>query len=329
MGFHEIVLPDEPARFEGYAQELGAVQRERMAKTGVLGRALHLKQHIGAVGELAITASVAGAGLFAERGRTFPVYVRFSNGSARTQPDKRPDVRGFSLKVVGVPGKKLIAGLEDEQTQDFLFIDQSAIPFRDPEEFMTFQRAAKDGPLPLLPRLLSGFGLRRALQVIKRLIKLQPVSSYATHIFHTGAPIAFGDTAVKLALVPVPNATQAPVGETLGADLAARLCAGPLVWSLQAQRFIDDQATPIEDASIEWTGPFVELATLRLPRQDVASPRGEEISALVGQFSFDPWHSIEAHRPLGAIMRARAATYRVSSVGRNAAPEPTTVLPLA
>jgi hypothetical protein len=80
------------------------------------------------------------------------------------------------------------------------------------------------------------------------------------------------------------------------------------------------------DASVVWSGPWLELGTLTLPRQAPNSVWGEQISALVETLSFDPRHALEAHRPLGAIMRARAQTYKASVLARNAAPEPTSVL---
>jgi hypothetical protein len=46
----------------------------------------------------------------------------------------------------------------------------------------------------------------------------------------------------------------------------------------------------------------------------------------LSRFSFDPWHAIEAHRPLGAIMRARAVAYRESVLARKAESEPHSVL---
>ena len=109
-------------------------------------------------------------------------------------------------------------------------------------------------------------------------------------------------------------------------DLTARLKSGPLSWTLRAQLFVDEKSTPIEDTSVLWTGPWVDLATLTLPKQDTESARGREISELVNRLSFDPWHTTEEHRPLGAIMRARGTTYGKSVVARNAAPEPKSVL---
>ena len=166
MGFHESIAADESPRFEGYGAELAELQKKR---GGSPARALHLKAHLGVVGELTVKASAgARSGVFAENAKAFPVYVRFSNGSSRRQSDKEADVRGFAVKLVGVEGKKLILGLEHEQTQDFLFISDPAIPFRNPQEFMAFVRAAQGGPALLVPKLFRGVGIGRGFSILKR-----------------------------------------------------------------------------------------------------------------------------------------------------------------
>lgn len=330
MAFGETIAPDESERFRGFADEIVELQRASAERAGKAQRALHVKQHLGAVGELLVKApETARAGVFGMSGKSWPVYVRFSNGSSSHRADKEPDVRGFALKLVGVPGQKLIQGLEGELTQDFLFIDTPAIPFGTPDEFMQFVRAAKGGPSKLLPGLISSFGFSRAMSIIWGTLTKSKVKSYATHTFHTAAPIAFGKGAVKLALVPAPSeaperASRGP--DSLREDLTARLKARPLSWTLRAQQFVDQTATPIEDAAVVWSAPWVDLATLTLPQQDPESTRGREISELVSQLSFDPWHATEQHRPLGAIMRARRVTYGASVVERKAAPEPKNVL---
>jgi len=330
MAFGETIAADEAARFAGFADELGAMQSQQAAKMGGKPeRALHAKQHVGAVGELVVKApETARAGVFSMSGKSWPVYVRFSNGSGRRQPDATPDVRGFALKLVGVPGTKLIGGLESAVTQDFLFIDSQALPFSTPDEFMQFIRAAQGGPAKLLPGLISAFGLARALGIIWGSLTAAKVKSFATHAFHTAAPLAFGKTAAKLALFPSqsPSPSSAKGADFLRQDLTARLKQAPLAWTLRAQLFVDERTTPIEDAAVTWTAPWVDLATLTLPKQDLESARGREISELVNQLSFDPWHATEEHRPLGAIMRARGATYGKSVGARGAAPEPKSVL---
>jgi hypothetical protein len=332
MAFGETLTSGETEAFQSLAQELTEIQNERAAERGSFARALHVKQHLGAVGELVVKApDAARSGVFGMSGRSWPVYVRFSNGSSRHQADEKPDVRGFALKLVGVPGKKLIQGLESEQTQDFLMIDTPALPFANPDEFMAFVRAAKDGPKKLLPRLIKSFGFSRATAIIWGAVSKPKVRSYATHAFHTAAPIAFGKSAAKLALFPVVNGTPAPAppkkgDDYLQQDLIARLRQGPLSWTMRARMFIDETQTPIEDARVEWQGPWVDLATLTLPRQDAESERGREISDLVSQLSFDPWHATEEHRPLGSMMRARRVAYGASVIARKAAPEPKSVL---
>src|SRR5690349_532733 len=103
----------EAERFERYAKELRELQRARAA-----GRALHAKG-FGVRAELTVLPDLpehARVGPFARPG-TFQALARFSNGSGARQADKKPDVRGLAVKLLGVPGKKLIPGLEDATTQ--------------------------------------------------------------------------------------------------------------------------------------------------------------------------------------------------------------------
>jgi hypothetical protein len=66
---------------------------------------------------------------------------------------------------------------------------------------------------------------------------------------------------------------------------------------------------PIEDASIEWPesqSPFVPVARIYVPRQTFDTP---ERVRLARELSFNPWHSIAEHRPLGNQNRARLRIY--------------------
>jgi hypothetical protein len=337
--WREVIPDGEAARFEAYATELRELQRARTVGQDPF-RALHTKAHVAAVGELIVDALPAelAAGAFAAP-RKWPVYVRFSNGQIGRHKDTRPDIRGIAIKLVGVPGPKLIPGLESALTQDFLFIQLASIATKNPDEFLALVRAGKKGNALLLPRLIGALGFRRAFAIVRAFLSLPKVPSMATVPFYTAAPLRLGDHAVKLALFPE-DANQPPggaaatsprePGNRLGEDLVARLQAGPLAWSLRAQRFIDDATTPIEDVSVRWPedkAPFTPLARLVLPRQDPTGPAGQAVGTLVERLSFDPWHALPEHRPLGAVMRARAAAYRESVLERGAAPEPTEVLP--
>lgn len=326
----ENIPADEAERFERHARELRALQQARASAQG-MGRALHARAQAGVEAELTVLADVpehARVAFFGAPG-TYRAYVRFSNGSGLRQPDRKPDVRGVAIKIFGVPGKKLIPGLEDARTQDFLLIHTPAMPVRNADEFFALIRAARN-PLLLLPRLLLGLGPVRALQILPRLARglSTPVTSLATTRYYSAVPIRFGAYAAKLMIEPHARAEgdgKASMPEDLGAELAERLRRGPVSYDLRAQFFRDEQRTPIEDASVEWRAedaPFVTLARLTLPAQDMASERGRRVVESIEQLSFDPWHAVEELRPLGNVMRARNPAYRESTMARGAAPDP-------
>ena len=108
-------------------------------------------------------------------------------------------------------------------------------------------------------------------------------------------------------------------------ELVERLSRRSMTYDFSLQFFVDSALTPIEDASVEWSereSPFVTVGRLTIPSQDVASPRGQALESAIENWSFDPWHALEEHRPLGDVMRARNVAYRVSTQQRAVAPEP-------
>jgi len=68
----------------------------------------------------------------------------------------------------------------------------------------------------------------------------------------------------------------------------------------------DPGSMPIEDPTVKWDSPFIRVATIKIPNQVFDLPEQQ----LYGEnLSFTPWHSIEAHRPLGGVNRARKLVY--------------------
>jgi hypothetical protein len=109
-------------------------------------------------------------------------------------------------------------------------------------------------------------------------------------------------------------------------ELADRLRKGDLMFDFLVQFYIDDTRTPIEDTSLPWKPddtPFVKLARVRIPRCDLDAPHTSALSEAVERLSFTPWHTIDDHRPLGNVMRARRVAYQASSTLRGHSPEPT------
>jgi hypothetical protein len=107
--------------------------------------------------------------------------------------------------------------------------------------------------------------------------------------------------------------------------LRRRLAHGPIHSEFRVQFYVGETVTPIEDSSTEWpagASPFVPIARLTIPRQDLDDAAGQRLATYVEQLSFDPWHAPVEFRPLGAMMRARSPAYRVSTRARGAAAEP-------
>jgi hypothetical protein len=174
-----------------------------------------------------------------------------------------------------------------------------------------------------------GFG--RLFEILRRSLRglSAPTVSLATTRYFSATPIRFGAHAVHYALRPHATADagakSGASADYLADEMAARLREGPVVYDFQVQFFVDETKTPIEDASIEWKetdAPFVTVARLTLPKQDVTSEHGRKLAETIEGFSFDPWHAVEELRPLGNIMRARNVAYRVSTGERKASGEP-------
>jgi len=288
-----------------------------------VGRGLHRKGVVAAQGSLIVAAGLperAAHGLFAQPGE-HPVWVRLSNGGVDVQSDRRPDIRGFALRVFGVDGDSALGGVTDHQ--DLSLINHAAFAFPDSRLFFGLVLAAGTSPGALLAWLFKTFGLFGMLAQIKKMGATfnKPFSGFATERFGSVLPLCCGPHAVKLRLLPPPGLKpRAEARADWEADMSAQAAAagGELRYTLQMQFFVDEASTPIENASVEWAeavSPFVTVAELRVraPSSDAAFIEQVEHS------SFDPWQALAAHRPLGEVMRARKVVYYASQQARGAA----------
>src|SRR5512139_825473 len=83
-------------------------------------------------------------GLFARPG-TYDAWVRFSSGDTQVQSDLVKDARGFALKVMGVPGEKLLPAERNEETQDFVMINSPQFFIRTLPDYEAFTAAMARG----------------------------------------------------------------------------------------------------------------------------------------------------------------------------------------
>jgi hypothetical protein len=330
----EIIEPDEQALFECFAREIEQQQQKVAQQTGgPLRRGFHAKLHAGLIAEFQVLADLpphARFGVFAEP-RVFPAVVRFSNGDSAPHRDSHPEPRGIAIKLIGVPGRKLLPGQEDAVTQDFLATSHSVTStVKTARQFIAFIRASRN--LYTLPLTLTrAVGPRESLRIIIGLIRtvlLSKVRSLITEQFSSTAPIKMGPYAVKFT-VQSPKGTESPARRPLTSnflrdELADRLRKGDVVLDFLVQFYVGD-TTPIEDTSTPWKpedAPLLKVAEVCIRRCDLDDPAARVLSQAVDQLSFSPWHTTEDHRPLGNVMRARRVAYEVSSGVRGHSPEP-------
>jgi hypothetical protein len=277
-----------------------------------------------AKGTLEVLADVpafARHGLFASPA-TFEAWVRLSNGGMDRAADRTPDIRGFAIRVLGVTGDSAL-GNGPAVSQDFALINQEVFGFPSSAEFVDFVVAASNGMGSLARFLVKRYGF---LGGPARLVKLmgtmgKPFIGFATETHYSAAPIACGPYAVRVRLVPsAGNGPAKPdARQDWGADFSAHLRDKDLQWEVQLQPYLDDQRTPIEDASVNWPSPYTTVARLTLPRQDTGSTAGKALLAEIEKSIFDPWQALAQHRPLGDVQRARKVVYFESQKGRGAA----------
>ena len=78
-------------------------------------------------------------------------------------------------------------------------------------------------------------------------------------------------------------------------------------FTLQVQT--DPHTMPIENNGVLWPtkrSPRVPAATLRIPKQTFDSPAQLDFARVL---TYNPWHCIAEHRPLGNQSRARKRMY--------------------
>ncbi|KAG0046484.1 hypothetical protein BGZ83_008352 [Gryganskiella cystojenkinii] len=261
-------------------------------------------------------------------GRVYDALVRLSNAAADPDlSDDSNDHRGIAIKLMGVEGPKILETDKEAMTQDFLMISLPFFLTNDSHAYATMSarlnswnplvRAA--APLCLGARgLLNGISL--SLGKIVNPLQIQ---------YYSAVPYALGTgrdrQAVKYSMKPVSPLRDViplhPERDYLHTAVASTLSKGAVQYSFMIQP--KSGLMDVEDSMTGWSekeSPFQEVATVTFPPQAVDSEGvdNEELNELGERLSFNPWHSLVEHRPLGSINRVRKIVYeRISRVRDN------------
>ena len=164
--------------------------------------------------------------------RTFPALVRFSNGDSHINRDRKHEPRGIAIKLIGVEGRKLLPGHEDDVTQDFLATSHSVTSaVSDVTQFIAFVKAQRGGLIGLFPKLCRALGWSEATRIsaaLFRTVILSRVRSMATEHFSGTAPIQCGPYAVKFTVRPAEGTVATTARPLWGRDFLRKELADRL-----------------------------------------------------------------------------------------------------
>jgi len=320
---------------------------------GLVVRNAHAKGYGLARGEFEILGGMPNEyaqGIYAKPGR-HEAMVRFSNGTNHVGSDRfLGPILGIGLKIFEIEGKTLLEDEPDSRTFDYALINHPVF-FADTLAHYVFIQSlfANVGlppPATLTPeekqaafhRFLYNFVTGKGtlppeqwaweeLGAFLELKQTKPVNLLLSTYWTMGA-VRHGDYVAKVRVAPVQSFADrveqraidlTSAEQVFGPALVAELRERPYEFDIQVQLCTDLAQMPVEKTTVRWPeslSPYVTVAKLRLPQQDIA---GEDNFERMDKTSMSPWRVTEEHRPLGNIMRSRKEAYRQSSILRHQA----------
>lgn len=251
-------------------------------------------------------------GLFAQPA-TYRAWVRYSNSAQTIENDAKADIRGMAIKLMGVPGTQMLQA--DAATHDLLLANAPV-----------FAPATVGGVAQLAAAVVGGLVTKISYLITNPRVawilfkSMRQCANLFQERYCSCVTYAFGEQAVKYIATPRPArpgevpATAAP-GD-LRRRAAQQLAQGDAVFDFCLQFQRDEASMPVDDSTREWSlalSPPRRVAQLRILPQVFDTP---EIDTYGENLSFNPWHALPEHQPLGGIGRARRDIYVALSTFR-------------
>lgn len=250
-------------------------------------------------------------GLFKES-RSYYAWIRFSNGQTHPVPDYKKDFRGFAIKIMNVPGKKLDPTDPDITSHDFILMNTKTFAASDVKKFADVLFVVTtpwkfSNTFKKIKIVIDNWSVKKAGDKAK----INTMNPAEIPYFST-VPFRFGDEsrAVKYAVFPAsPDKLLTPDKTSehlLRNNLAATLKENQLEFDFCIQFQTDAEKMPIEDPTVIWNSEFIKLATIKIPTQIFDTAERNEFG---DDLTFNPWHCLPEHQPLGSFNRVRRMIY--------------------
>lgn len=252
-------------------------------------------------------------GIYAQP-QTYPAWVRFSGPGPYITPDI--DDVGFmsiGIKLMRVPGPKLMD--EEKFTQDMFAV--STPTFVTPDIIANAQlqvESVKNATIFYFVNLHGHHVLDLILQSLW--IKTQsgpfeaPYFSCVPYLLGEGRAMQYSVWPKSKRRTPIPRLPLRPPNDYLRDSMVGTLAQEDVELDIRLQLQADPHLMPLENNAVFWSeklSPRISAATLRIPRQTFDSPAQLDFAK---KLSYNPWHSIPEHRPLGNQNRARHRMYQ-------------------
>ena len=310
----EKLFPDEEACLDSIVDSFEK-QMTLLWKPGAFERGGNTKTQGIVRGELIVHDGLPAElrhGIYAQP-RAYRAWVRFSGPGPYITPDI--DDVGFmsiSIKLMGVPGPKLME--EEKFTQDMFAV--STPTFVTPDTVSNAQlqiESLKNAQIFYFLNLHRSHLLDLIMQSLW--IKTQsspfeaPYFSCVPYLLGEGQAMQYSVWPNSTRRTPIPRLPLRPPDDYLRNAMVASLAMEDVEFDIRLQLQTDAYLMPIENNAVLWPeklSPRISAATLRLPRQKFDSPAQLDFAKRI---SYNPWHCIAEHRPLGNQNRARRRMY--------------------
>ena len=319
----ERIQPDEEAHLDAIIDAMHK-QMQGLWKAGDYQRCGNTKTHGIVRGEFTVRGDLPEnmrRGIYATP-RTYPAWVRFSGPGPYITPDI--DDVGFmsmSIKLMDVPGTKL---LDDEKfTLDMFGVSTPTFVTADTKSNADLQNwSLKNASIFHFLKFVNHHVLDLAMQSLWIKTQSSPLESQyfscVPYLLGEGQAMQYSMRSRLQTRTPVPRLPLRPPDNYLRNAMAATLAKQDVEFDILVQVQTDPFRMPIENNAVYWPprlSPRIPAAVVRIPRQKFDSP---EQLAFPRILSYNPWHTIAEHRPLGNQSRARLRMYKELSTFRQA-----------
>ncbi len=310
----EKPLPDEDAHLGSIISSFER-QMRGLWKPGGFERGGNTKTHGIVRGEFVVHQDLPPQlrhGIYAEP-RTYRAWVRFSGPGPYITPDiEDVGFMSISIKLMGVPGPKLME--EEKFTQDMFGVSTPTFVTPDTRAnaqlqiesvknaqfyyFVNFRRSH------ILDLIMQGLWTKTQSSPFEA-----PYFSCVPYLLGEGQAMQYSIWPKRKRRTPIPRLPLRPPDDYLRSAMVATLAREDVEFDIRLQLQTDPHLMPLENNAVLWPeklSPRVSAATLRIPRQKFDSPAQVEFAK---RLSYNPWHCIPEHRPLGNQSRARRRMY--------------------